>query len=264
MLYLGCCFAARAGSKAVSRSGASLAYLFGIKEGIPNMVSSNGSKVIRMSNAESAIFPDLHRIITCEERVEEAVKLLARALDDNPRRGKKPVLIHSLRVGFLLMAFDAPTDVVIAGILHDMMEKTPITSSQLTRRFGPDVAAMVAATTNDPRLRDPLDRYENSVIRCAEYGEGALLVRASDLIDNCDRMLHASRLGRMEKLLEKLRLLVRVCRQQDVDDRLLVELVKRQRRIARLVSLQGNGLKKKKTSAVFLRGPRLASARRRK
>ena len=238
-------------------------YRTGMKEGIPNMASSTGSKVIRMTNAESSMFPDLHRIITCEERVEEAVKLLARALDEIPRRGKKPVLIHSLRVGFLLMAFDVPTDVVIAGILHDVMEKTPITASQLTRRFGPDVAAMVAATTNDPRFRDPLDRYGDSVRRCAEYGPGALLVRASDLIDNCDRMLHADRLGRMEKLLEKLRSLVHVCRVEGIDDRILVELVKRQRRIARLVALQGPSPKKKKTSAVVARGPRLAVMRRR-
>lgn len=200
------------------------------------MATTREPRVIRMTNAESSIFPDLHRIITCEERVEEAVHYLAKALDERPRRGKKPVLLHSLRVGFFLLAFKCPTDVVIAGILHDLMEKTSLTMGQVKTKFGVRVAQMVQAATNDPRIRDPLDRYEDSVLRCAEAGEGALLVRAADLIDNTDRAVRAEQVARLERVLEKLRVLIRVGRTEGMDDRVMVELVKRQRRVQRLVS----------------------------
>ncbi len=200
------------------------------------MATTREPRVIRLTNAESAIFPDLHRIITCEERVEEAVHFLAKALGERPSRGKKPVLLHSLRVGFFLLAFKCPTDVVIAGMLHDLMEKTPISAGHVRAKFGARVALMVLAATNDPRIRDALDRYEDSVLRCAEAGEGALLVRAADLIDNTDRALRAEQISRLERVLEKLRVLIRVCRAEGLDDRVLVELVKRQRKVQRLVS----------------------------
>ncbi len=214
-----------------------------------------------MVNQEASIFPDLHRIVTCEERVEEALHFLASRLEQRPRRGKKPVLLHSVRVGFLLMAFGCPTDVVIAGLLHDVMEKTTANSRDIQRRFGARVAAIVRATTNDPTLRSPIERYEDSVRRCAKIGPTALVVRAADLCDNTDRVLHTPRLGRVEKLLEKVEVLLAAAREKKIDDRLVVELVKRQRRLQKLMAEQ-RGTAKKVAGGAAARAPRIASVRR--
>jgi (p)ppGpp synthase/HD superfamily hydrolase len=193
--------------------------------------------VMRVVKPETPKFPHLHRMIACEERLEEAINFLASSMAARPRRGKKPVVLHSLRVGIALMTAGYNTNVVIAGLLHDIVEKTGISPGQIARKFGGDVALMVAANTNNPRIHDPLDRYEDSVERCAATGDGALLVRAADLIDNCDRLTttQASR-ARLEKIAEKLRLLVKVGREHIADEPIYDELVRRHRRIARKVA----------------------------
>jgi (p)ppGpp synthase/HD superfamily hydrolase len=179
-----------------------------------------------------ASFPHHHRSVACEERLEEAVHFLTDRLGakgGKPRRGKKPVVLHSLRVGFALLAAGYPTDVVVAGFLHDIIEKTGMRPAQISRRFGADVGRMVAATTNDGRIHDVYDRYADSLRRCVAAGRGALTVRAADLIDNTDRALALGSRGRYEKIAGKLQMLVNVAKAGRIDASLLGELRKRLR-----------------------------------
>jgi (p)ppGpp synthase/HD superfamily hydrolase len=178
----------------------------------------------------------LHRIIACEDRLEEAVHFLVHALEDKPRKGKKPVVLHSLRVAWWLVGQGFDADVVVAGLLHDVLEKTSLTSGQIARHFGPEVATMVAAATNDERQGDALSRYEDSLRRCAAYGPGALAVRVADLIDNCDRLMALDTRVRLERIAEKLRMLLRVGREEALGEPLLEELARRLRRINRKVA----------------------------
>lgn len=190
---------------------------------------------MRVVKSESLVFPHLHRMIACEERLEEAINFLALAMAQRPRRGKKPVLLHSLRVGIALMTAGYNTNVVVAGLLHDIIEKTPVTQGQIARRFGAEVALMVSANTNNTRIHDTLERYADSVERCAATGDGALLVRVADLIDNCDRMTAMGSRARLEKIADKVRLLVKICREYIADEPLFQELLRRERRVRRKV-----------------------------
>jgi (p)ppGpp synthase/HD superfamily hydrolase len=179
--------------------------------------------------------PGLQGIIACEHELEEALHLLVHALETRPRRGKKPVVVHGMRVATFLAGMGYPSDVVVAGALHDVLEKTALPASQITRRFGAAVTAMVLATTNDAKIDDPLSRYLDSVLRCAEVGKGALVVRAADLIDNCDRLLALGQHGRLERVAAKLRLLTEVAKSAKVDARILDELQRRYRKLGRKV-----------------------------
>ena len=176
----------------------------------------------------------LPMIVAWESRLEDAVLFLAESLKKAPRKGKKPVIMHSLRVGSTLMAKGFPADVVIAGMLHDIMEKTPVTPREISRRFGHAVALMVSATTNQTRIEHPLDRYEDSLKRCASLGEGALMVRVADLMDNCDRLTALGQYDRLERLAEKLSMVIAYCRVFSLDRRVILDLSLRLRRIRRL------------------------------
>ena len=183
----------------------------------------------REPRREPSVGGHLLKIIACEERLEEALHFLVRVLNDKPqklKKGKKPVVMHSLRVAHMLVTMGYGESVVVAGLLHDILEKTNLPQAQITRHFGVETGLMVAANTNSTRITDSLERYADSLERCAKYGEGALLVRAADLIDNCDRLVALGSHARLERIADKMRLLVKVCRDELVDERMIDELAK--------------------------------------
>jgi len=184
-----------------------------------------------------AAIPHLSHIIAWEGRLEEAAQLLAQTLAAKPRRGKKPVLIHSLRVAYRLIALGCCRDVVIAGLLHDLLEKaSQAMHRQVARRFGLDVAHMVQATTNDPSIREPLHRYSDSVRRCSIYGEGALLVRGADLLDNCERGLALAGGVKLTRLAGKLRIMIAAAKEQRIERKMLGQLERCLRRVLRKIN----------------------------
>ncbi len=172
-------------------------------------------------------------IIACEEPLEHALKVLFEATKSRPKKGRKPLVVHSLRVAFKLMSQGYGLNIVLGGLLHDLLEKSLMSPQQVMRHFGLEVASIVQATTNDLRIRDPIARYADSVARCAVAGEPALLARCADLIDNCERSLALGLKSRLPKLSEKIHLLLQVCKEEDLDSPLLAELKSLQVKIKR-------------------------------
>ena len=181
-------------------------------------------------------------IVACETSLEEALFCLVQAIGRGKaatqvaRNGKKPVVLHSLRVAHRLLHYGYEEPVVIAGLLHDVLERSDLTFASLNRRFGAKVANLVAAVTKDPRIGNPTKRYEDSLRRCAAWGEGALAVRVADLLDNCDRALALDLRGRYSRLDWKLKLMVGICREHETEPELLAELRRRQRLLARVLA----------------------------
>jgi (p)ppGpp synthase/HD superfamily hydrolase len=58
-----------------------------------------------------------------------------------------PFILHPLEVAHLLQGRDYPDHVIAAGVLHDVLEDTDATESDLAQRFGPEVAELVAAVS---------------------------------------------------------------------------------------------------------------------
>src|SRR5436853_6654809 len=72
------------------------------------------------------------------------------------RKGKsaEPYVNHLIEVARLLAELPSSFDLnlVIAGLLHDTLEDTPATRSELADRFGEDVANLVEQVTDDKSL----------------------------------------------------------------------------------------------------------------
>src|SRR5947208_664114 len=60
-----------------------------------------------------------------------------------------PFILHPLEVGSLLHNTGHSDAVVAAGILHDTVEDTPASLTEIRERFGAEVADLVAAMTED-------------------------------------------------------------------------------------------------------------------
>src|SRR3954451_10882822 len=69
-----------------------------------------------------------------------------------------PFILHPLEVASLLANTGHEDTVVAAGALHDVLEKTDTTREELEREFGPEIAAIVAAVSEDASIEDYVER----------------------------------------------------------------------------------------------------------
>jgi (p)ppGpp synthase/HD superfamily hydrolase len=93
-----------------------------------------------------------------------------------------PFVTHPVEVACLLHEAGYSDEVVAAGVLHDVLEDTDAKPEDLESRFGPDVASLVAAVSDDPSIEDPLERKAALRRQVAEAGERAAAVFAADKI----------------------------------------------------------------------------------
>jgi (p)ppGpp synthase/HD superfamily hydrolase len=99
-------------------------------------------------------------------------------------------------VASLLFHSGAQEDVVTAGVLHDVIEKTDIELSDIRLRFGTRVAALVAAVSEDGRIPAYAERKAALRDQAASGGEEALLLFAADKVSKARKLRlhpHAAR-----------------------------------------------------------------------
>ncbi|WP_433308019.1 HD domain-containing protein [Micromonospora sp. CA-269861] len=133
---------------------------------------------------------------------------LAAELHRDDRRVREPYLNHLLRVAIRLMHHYQvrDVDVIVAGLLHDAVEDHPTELADgdpgtdptgaalaaLAARFGPRVAALVAAVTNpvyDPE-RDRNTQYREHLAVSLEREPWARVIKVSDFTDNGVGVIH--------------------------------------------------------------------------
>ena len=94
------------------------------------------------------------------------------------RRGR--TVEHPVAVAGLLADDAQPPRVVVAGILHDVLEDTGATGDELEAVFGPDVARLVAAVTQDPSIRKYQERKAALRRQIVNAGAAAAAVSLAD------------------------------------------------------------------------------------
>jgi (p)ppGpp synthase/HD superfamily hydrolase len=75
----------------------------------------------------------------------EALEAAYRGVRTKPGKGAA----HAREVAAILRAVGCPEPVQVVGLLHDVVEDTPWTNADIAARFGPSVAALVGALTED-------------------------------------------------------------------------------------------------------------------
>jgi hypothetical protein len=93
-----------------------------------------------------------------------------------------PFISHPREVAELLHRAGAPDHLCAAGALHDVIEKTPATATDLRRRFGSKVASLVSAVSEDERIASYAERKAALRAQVAAAGEEALILFAADKI----------------------------------------------------------------------------------
>ena len=121
-----------------------------------------------------------------------AVNFAARAHRGQRVPGSEdPYLRHVVTVAAEVMAALArredvarPDLAVVCALLHDTIEDTATTAGELADRFGPQVAAGVAALSKDPSLQTKAARMDDSLRRIREQPPEVWMVKLADRITN--------------------------------------------------------------------------------
>jgi (p)ppGpp synthase/HD superfamily hydrolase len=110
-----------------------------------------------------------------------------------------PFVTHPVEVACLLYEGGYPDEVVAAGVLHDVLEDTDAERSDLESRFGPRVAQLVEAVTDDPTIEDSAERKAALRRQVADAGECAAVVFAADKVSKARELRVRMSRGRFER-----------------------------------------------------------------
>lgn len=110
-----------------------------------------------------------------------------------------PFVTHPVEVACLLHEAGYSDEVVAAGVLHDVLENTDAEVGDLERRFGPGVAELVAAVTDDPSIEDHAERKAALREQVAHAGECAAAVFAADKVSKVRELRMRASHGRFQR-----------------------------------------------------------------
>jgi len=86
------------------------------------------------------------------ERIAAAYKLAALAHAGQKRDGGEPYITHPTAVAGLLVSIGMDTPTIVAALLHDTVEDTPVTGAEIKKQFGEEVAFFVEGVTKLEKL----------------------------------------------------------------------------------------------------------------
>lgn len=109
-----------------------------------------------------------------------------------------PFVTHPIEVAGLLHDCGFPDDVVAAGVLHDVLEDTDAERRDLEQRFGPVVAELVAAVSDDPSIEDVAERKAALRLQVAQAGPEAAAVFAADKVSKARELRQLASHGPLE------------------------------------------------------------------
>ncbi|HAS80757.1 MAG: HD domain protein [Candidatus Nomurabacteria bacterium GW2011_GWE1_32_28] len=117
------------------------------------------------------------------ENITKAILFAKEAHEGQLRKDNKPYIIHPLSVGYILQSAKYSEDVIIAGILHDIIEDTKYTEEDIIKMFNSRVAQLVKGVTLNkdlPKEKRRLAYLENLKIADNEIKA----ISGADLLDN--------------------------------------------------------------------------------
>ena len=136
-------------------------------------------------------------------RLREAFEFAKQAHSAQKRKTGEPYILHPIAVATIVAKdLRLGADPVIAAFLHDVVEDTPCTISELSRIFGTDVAMLVKVLTKQKK-----DKYETSkqfdnfkqMLISMRYDIRALLIKLADRLHNM-RTLSSMRADKQMKI----------------------------------------------------------------
>ncbi|MBL8211014.1 MAG: bifunctional (p)ppGpp synthetase/guanosine-3',5'-bis(diphosphate) 3'-pyrophosphohydrolase [Bryobacterales bacterium] len=127
-----------------------------------------------------------------------AARFAAERHKNQRRKGEsaEPYVNHLLEVADLISQATPDPDpiVLMAALLHDVVEDAGVTSAEIAEQFGDAVASMVDEVTDDKSLPKAV-RKQKQVEHAPHLSAGAQLIKLADKISNLRGVMHNRPVG---------------------------------------------------------------------
>ncbi len=121
--------------------------------------------------------------------ISKAYHFSAAAHEGQLRQSGEPYLHHPLAVATILTELELSPDSIIAGLLHDVLEDTPITLERLQAEFGKEVAHLVSGVTKIGQIEfrsleeKQAENFRKMIVSIAQDFR-VLLIKLADRLHN--------------------------------------------------------------------------------
>lgn len=125
--------------------------------------------------------------------IEEAYKLASKSHVEQTRASNVPYEEHLLEVGLFLTKWKRNYEVIVAGILHDIVEDTRIFLTDIRKRFGKRIAKLVDGASwirrrNNGKLRKDWSATYQKIANFAKDDIDLIFIKVADLKSNISEM----------------------------------------------------------------------------
>ena len=140
--------------------------------------------------------------------IERAYKVANDAHKDQARKSGEPYIIHPLCVAIILADLEMDKETIAAGLLHDVVEDTIMTTDQIRAEFGDDVELLVDGVTKLGQLQyqgDKLDlQAENmrKMFLAMAKDIRVIIIKLADRLHNMRTLKHMTPEKQQEKARE--------------------------------------------------------------
>lgn len=137
--------------------------------------------------------------------IERAYKVAKEAHEGQFRKSGEPYIIHPLCVAIILAELELDKESIIAGILHDVVEDTVMTSEDVAREFGDEVALLVDGVTKLTQLNYQHDKIEvqaenlRKMFLAMAKDIRVIMIKLADRLHNMRTMQYQSPAKQVEK-----------------------------------------------------------------
>ena len=118
------------------------------------------------------------------ELINKAIYWAKKYHGNQKRKSGEPYYSHPLEVAYMISEYKLKTDIIVASILHDIIEDTPVTAGMILDNFGWRITEMVDILTRDRPDGTKLSVEEILNNAYQKQDEEALLIKLFDRLHN--------------------------------------------------------------------------------
>lgn len=140
--------------------------------------------------------------------IEKAYRVAEKAHEGQFRKSGEPYIMHPLCVAIILAELELDKETIVAGILHDIVEDTVMTSEEIAAEFSEEIAFLVDGVTKLTQLRMTTDKIEvqaenlRKMFLSMAKDIRVILIKLADRLHNLRTLQYQSPAKQIEKARE--------------------------------------------------------------
>ncbi len=129
-----------------------------------------------------------------QKAIQDAYEFAEKAHGEEKRKSGEPYIVHPTTIAKTLATLGMDRDTIIAGILHDTIEDTPVTADEIEQRFGKTVRFLVEGVTKLSKLKyRGVERHVESLRRLLVATASdirVIIIKLADRLHNMETLKH--------------------------------------------------------------------------